>query len=171
MTDSPADIANRLDGPIDGHFGLSYANYLVLHRTLMQSMPVDWQARAVEVFEELDRAFSHIDRPAAFNVECGRDAYFDELTPDELDAAGITRLFGADRFTYEDRDGRDREGHEHVFVPTGADPVPHYNRGRTYVAPAARAARRSGAPPGWDPEKWAAMSRQQRRAATRGANR
>lgn len=34
------------NGPIHGFFGLSYSNYLVLPRTLMQSMPVAWQERA-----------------------------------------------------------------------------------------------------------------------------
>lgn len=50
----------RTDGPIHGYFGLTYSNYLVLHRSLMQSMPVEWQERAVAVFEELRSAFDGV---------------------------------------------------------------------------------------------------------------
>ncbi len=34
-------------------FGLSYANYLVLERTLLQAMPGRWQRRFVALLEEL----------------------------------------------------------------------------------------------------------------------
>lgn len=34
-------------------FGLTYANYLVLHRTALQSMSDEWQAQFVNLLEEL----------------------------------------------------------------------------------------------------------------------
>lgn len=34
-------------------FGLSYANYLVIQRTFLQSMPDEWQDRLVKCLEEL----------------------------------------------------------------------------------------------------------------------
>lgn len=37
--------------PIHEHFGLSYASYLVLPRTLLQSMPVEWQQRFCQLLE------------------------------------------------------------------------------------------------------------------------
>ena len=37
-------------------FGLTYASYLVLPRSVLQSMPDEWQERFVEMLEELDAA-------------------------------------------------------------------------------------------------------------------
>lgn len=42
--------------PIDEIFGLSYASYLVLRRVVLQSMPVDWQARFLACMKELEDA-------------------------------------------------------------------------------------------------------------------
>lgn len=56
---------------IHGWFGLTYANYLVLNRSLLQSMPDSWQARFVGCLEELRDAYSHLDHPdtdRAYNV-------------------------------------------------------------------------------------------------------
>lgn len=36
-------------------FGLSYANYLVMPRSLLQSMPDDWQQRFVGLLHEWDK--------------------------------------------------------------------------------------------------------------------
>lgn len=36
--------------------------------------------------------------------------------------------------TFYGKDGRDMQDHERVVIP-GEDPVPHYNRGRTYIEP------------------------------------
>ncbi|WP_030186594.1 hypothetical protein, partial [Streptomyces capuensis] len=41
---------------IHKHFGLSYANYLVLPRTLLQSMPDAWQNAFVKLLDEMDDA-------------------------------------------------------------------------------------------------------------------
>jgi len=35
-------------------FGLTYASYLVLHRSVLQSMPAEWQARFVACLHELE---------------------------------------------------------------------------------------------------------------------
>lgn len=42
---------------IHNYFGLSYAQYLTLPRTALQSMPEEWQARFVACLHELDEAF------------------------------------------------------------------------------------------------------------------
>jgi hypothetical protein len=76
-------------------FGLTYANYLVLHRSLLQSMPEEWQHRFVAMVNELDAAFGHLDIPGTFMVRA------------------------------KDSNGQ--------FI---VDPVPHYNRGRTFIQPA-----------------------------------
>lgn len=41
---------------IHNHFGLSYANYLVVPRVVLQSMPESWQHRFVELLEEVEEA-------------------------------------------------------------------------------------------------------------------
>jgi hypothetical protein len=57
------------DEPIHEHFGLSYANYLMLHRTLLQSMPLSWQRKFVALLGELAEAYAHLDDPVAFRVQ------------------------------------------------------------------------------------------------------
>lgn len=59
--------------PVHEGFELTYANYLVLHRTLMQSMPVEWQRRIMTCVEELNEAFGHVPQPYGYLVQA-RDA-------------------------------------------------------------------------------------------------
>lgn len=59
--------------PIHGWFGLTYANYLTLPRTLLQSMPSEWQRRFVQCLAELDYAFRDIGQPSSYLVQA-RDA-------------------------------------------------------------------------------------------------
>jgi hypothetical protein len=65
--------------PIHEWFELSYANYLVLPRSLLQSMPVEWQERMVSLLNEMDRAFQL--PPVEYRVQMIRDGKFvrDEL--------------------------------------------------------------------------------------------
>jgi hypothetical protein len=42
--------------PIHEWFELSYAQYLTVPRSVLQSMPVEWQKRFVACLEELDRS-------------------------------------------------------------------------------------------------------------------
>jgi hypothetical protein len=39
---------------IHTYFGLSYADYLVLPRSVLQSMPEEWQLKFVSLLDELD---------------------------------------------------------------------------------------------------------------------
>lgn len=52
--------------PIDIHtwFGLAYANYLVVPRSVLQSMPEDWQHRFTALLDEAHAAFGHLDWPS-----------------------------------------------------------------------------------------------------------
>jgi hypothetical protein len=43
--------------PIHGWFELSYAAYLVLPRSVLQSAPVEWQRKFVECLNELEEMF------------------------------------------------------------------------------------------------------------------
>lgn len=44
------------DEAVHGFFGLTYANYLVLHRTILQSMHPAWQREFVALLEEAREA-------------------------------------------------------------------------------------------------------------------
>lgn len=128
-------------------FGLSYANYLVLPRTLLQSMPEDWQHQFVALVDGLHAAFRHVEQAECYDVIAGRQREIGELTDAERQALGITRVFEVDpdsglgvddvdapgRYIYLYRD-EEHEGWERIVQPA-EDPVPPYNRGRTRVEP------------------------------------
>lgn len=130
------------DGPIHDWFSLSYSNYQVLPRTLMQSMPLAWQQRMVACLHELAAAYAHLPQAEAYEVHAATEHILNEMTESQLYAAGI-EVEGDDECgpTAETRyhrreDGAELDGHHRVLLRT-ADPVPHYNRGRTYLPPAA----------------------------------
>lgn len=47
----------EFDQPMHDWFSLTYANYLVLPRSLIQEMPVEWQKRFVALLEEMETEF------------------------------------------------------------------------------------------------------------------
>ncbi len=130
MTTEP-ERYERTSGPVHGWFGLTYANFLVIHRAQLQSMPADWQERFVELLEDLGAAYAHLDVPD-FEVATVRDSYVGDLTPDEMRLLGITRDDDGDDDAYYDRTGRELSTHDHVGVPV-PDPVPHYRH--AYLPP------------------------------------
>jgi hypothetical protein len=144
------------DGPIQDWFELSYTNYQVIPRTLMQSMPIEWQERMVACLEELGAAYQHLEHAQVYKVEAATEDIVGEMTKAELEQAGITEDWyggkeppaGAGETelaewqaeheqpepTYSDADGNELDPSSRVLIPV-ADPVPHYNRGRTYLEP------------------------------------
>lgn len=144
------------DGPVHEWFGLSYSNYAVLPRTLMQSMPVEWQERMVACLEELHDAFEHLDQPEAYRVEAATEHIVGKMTDAQLEEARITEDWYGGQTppeglseddlaewraehekaapTYYDADGNEIDQHFRVLLPA-PDPIPHYNRGRTYIEP------------------------------------
>ena len=46
------------NAPVHGFFGLSYAAYLVVPRSILQSMPVEWQRRFVICLTEAEEKIS-----------------------------------------------------------------------------------------------------------------
>lgn len=146
---------NPTDGPIHDWFGLSYTNYQVLHRTLMQSMPIEWQKRMVVCLEELRDAYSHIEQPGYFEVQAATEHIVNEMTPGELAQAGIEADWYAGEIPPEGlsagefdewrarhetdepvyyRGGEELDPGQRVLIPA-RDAVPHYDRGRTYIEP------------------------------------
>lgn len=120
--------------PIHEMFGLCYSNFLVLHRTLLQSMPVDWQERFVGCIRELEDAFRHVEQPDGFKVETGEWKYLNECTSDERDAAGVTISLNdaAEAEWMDDRCIPLRPDLDKVFVRR-LDPIPNYDRGRARI--------------------------------------
>ncbi len=146
---------NRMSGPIHGWFSLSYSNYQVLNRTLMQRMPIAWQDRMVACLEELRDAFEHVPQAECFRVEAAtehevsdldeeqrkhlgitEDWYRGETPPDGLSVEGLAEWEAEhedpDGPTYH-RDGEEIDGGERVLLPA-VDPVPHY-RHAPYIEP------------------------------------
>lgn len=143
-TDGSAEERNRrLDGPMHGFFGLTYSNYLVLHRSLMQSMPVEWQERAIAVFEELRAAFDHVKQADVYKVTPASECTYSDLSKTDMALLGVTQpdepagdYDDTWRDRYYDRDGNEHHASDRVLAPLpGGDPVPHYNRGRTFIEP------------------------------------
>jgi hypothetical protein len=128
---------------IHEYFGLTYANYLVLNRTLLQSMPGDWQERFVAMLQELDAAFAHVELAEAYEVVAGREREVSHLTPAEARKLGISFAGGSGEAFY--REGEEIPAWSRVVVPE-PDPVPHYNRGRSRVEPRLQSGTR-GEPP------------------------
>ncbi|UQM93900.1 hypothetical protein vBSmQDWS359_62 [Stenotrophomonas phage vB_Sm_QDWS359] len=48
----PVDPQTYFHGPMWDEFGLSYSSYLVLPRTLLCGMPVEWQEQMVKLLDE-----------------------------------------------------------------------------------------------------------------------
>lgn len=49
--------------PIHLWFSLTYANYLVMPRSVLQSMPQEWQAKFCEMLDEAHKTFPDLDWP------------------------------------------------------------------------------------------------------------
>lgn len=137
-----AECAASAPADIHTWFGLTYANYLVLERTILQSMPGEWQRQFVELLHELDYRAKDLDRPEAYEVTPGLDTYIDELTDDQRKQLGIVANtddmteIECGHFTgdvlYYDRDGNELPGVTHVVLPK-ASAIALYQRGRTVV--------------------------------------
>ncbi|MGW2401773.1 hypothetical protein ACWCYY_34990 [Kitasatospora sp. NPDC001664] len=132
------------DEPVHTWFGLSYSAYLVLPRTLLQSMPASWQQRMVACLRELDETFADVERAQAYDVTPGTVHEVGDLTDAQLRAAGVDvetddqddEDDGLAERRFRSRDGDELDRHDTVLLP-GREPVPHYNRGRTRLTPAA----------------------------------
>lgn len=48
---------------VHGYFGLSYANYLVLPRSILQSMPESWQKKFVCLLEQIPEVITEKFEP------------------------------------------------------------------------------------------------------------
>lgn len=54
LIEAVGDEITEFEPDIHTYFGLTYANYLVLRRTVLQSMPIGWQVRFVKMLQEIE---------------------------------------------------------------------------------------------------------------------
>jgi hypothetical protein len=57
------------DDPIHNWFSLSYAQYLTIPRSVLQSMPQEWQRRFVKCLEQLDETIDWRPDEGTYHVE------------------------------------------------------------------------------------------------------
>ncbi len=131
--------SNPTDGPIHEYFELTYADHLVKNRTLLQSMPTAWQKQFVTLLRQFDAAFDHVEKPKGYQVTAGRWMQLDDMTQQELHAAGIELDGeepgagpGEDTVYHREFDGAELSGQDYGFVP-GRNPIPHYRH--AYIEP------------------------------------
>jgi len=53
---------------IHSWFGLSYASYMVLPRTMLQSMSNRWQKKFIKLVEEMDEKFGHYNKVYSYTI-------------------------------------------------------------------------------------------------------
>jgi hypothetical protein len=128
--------------PMDIHtwFSLTYSNYLVLPRTLLQSMPLEWQHRFVAQLHELDAALGHHPQASVYEVTAARECEISELSPEEIALLDVVVVepdeneetessYSDSAYYYK---GQQVDYDYRVLIPV-PDPIPHYNRGRTLL--------------------------------------
>ena len=132
--------------PPDVHawFGLSYANYLVLPRSVLQSMPDEWQRRFTSLMDEMNDAFGHLDWPRYDVRALAREQeHIDSEDCATCDGTGEVLEGGLpvdSEHGCPDCGGRGLVDADRWETPEDvgiiADPIPHYDRGRTKLTPA-----------------------------------
>lgn len=131
---STTPVRDYADGPCPG----AGKNYIVVPRSLAQSMPLRWQQLFVELLEDLHDAYDHFDWPQYWVIPSRRLPLAD-LDEEQLAAAGYVADLDADG-ELEFRDKRERlvtdAATRRVLAPV-ADPIPPASAGRVPPRPAA----------------------------------
>lgn len=155
------------DRDIADWFGLSYSNFLVLHRVELEHMPTEWQHRFVQMLNEVNDAYDHLEHPQGYEVYPCRYVEAWEMSDAERKAAGVTSSLddfpegqalpedpteeeftahetaweeAADSEVFHDADGNEVDQCQRVPIRV-PDPIPHYRRG--HVEPVLNATKRS----------------------------
>jgi hypothetical protein len=89
----PGPALCPLDGcnePVHHWFGLSYSSYLVIQRSLLEAMPIEWQAKLIALLEEARETFDTDKIPSEFMVRAKtggrfvRDPFREYRRPEEI---------------------------------------------------------------------------------------
>ena len=113
-------------------------NYLVVPRSLAQSMPLRWQQVFVGLLADLHDAYGHLDWPE-YRVVPSRWERLVDLDEEQLAGAGyVAELGPSGELEYRDADDQPVDAPEtlQVFAPV-ADPLPDPSDGRVEPRPAA----------------------------------
>lgn len=62
--------------PIHEWFELTYSNYLVVPRSMLQSMPVHWQEQFVRMLEQVKEVLDVDDAPSSYTVKAREGGKF-----------------------------------------------------------------------------------------------
>jgi hypothetical protein len=62
-----AELAEEPE-PIHAWFSLSYANYLIEPRSILQSAPVEWQRQFIALLLDLHEMFDRASAPASYRI-------------------------------------------------------------------------------------------------------
>jgi hypothetical protein len=128
----------RHNGPVHKHFGLTYAEYMVLPRVMLHSMPLDWQERFVAILREYHEHFAAVGIPD-FHIQTVEWCDPAQMTDDQRQRAGVTVVWPGED---DDEDamplyyhrGSEVEGGFSTIPLPVENPLPHYKRG--FVDPA-----------------------------------
>jgi len=108
--------------------------YVVLPRSLAESMPLPWQQQMAHLLFELQQAYGHLPWPV-YRVVPSRPERLADLDEDQLAEVGCVVEIDSDgELRYRDRDGRVIEDPEqHEVLVSCLDPIPRARGSR--VAP------------------------------------
>ena len=99
--------------------------YIVLPRSLAESMPLPWQEQLANLIFELQQAYGHLPWPV-YRVVPSRVERLADLDEDQLAEVGCLAEIDADgELRYRDRDGRVIDNPErHEVLISCVDPIP-----------------------------------------------
>lgn len=105
--------------------------YIVLPRSLAESMPLPWQQQMAHLLFELQRTYGHLPWPV-YRVVPSRAERLADLDEEQLTEVGcLVEIDGDGELRYRDRDGRVIENPEqHEVLVSCIDPI-----SRTRVTP------------------------------------
>jgi hypothetical protein len=100
------------------------AGYVVLPRSLAESMPLPWQEQMAQLLFELQQAYGHLPWPV-YRVVPSRIERLADLDEEQLAEVGCVAEIDADgELRYRDRDGRVIEDPErHEVLVSCVDPI------------------------------------------------
>jgi hypothetical protein len=114
LTDYLASVRNGVD-----------PGYVVLPRSLAESMPLPWQQQLAHLLFELQHAYGHLPWPV-YRVVPSRPERLADLDEEQLAEVGcLVEIDGDGELRYRDRDGRVIENPEqHEVLVSCVDPIP-----------------------------------------------
>jgi hypothetical protein len=113
-------------------------SYIVLPRSLAETMPLAWQQQMAHLLFELQQAYGHLPWPV-YRVVPSRSERLADLDEEQLAEVGcLVEIDGDGELRYRDRDGRVIENPEqHEVLVSCVDPIPRARPPHVAAVPAA----------------------------------